>query len=309
MDLRRVDLNLLVILDQVLREGHVTRASVALSMSQPAVSNAVNRLRRLLSDPLLVRTGRSVKLTPFAEALRPKIRAVLTEVEQTLTARPTFDPKQDERTFTLAATDYMTVVLLRSVIESLAVKAPNVRIVVIPVQQDYEAQLREDREDLIFMPVQPAAGLDDINGEHLFFDHFVLALWKQHPRVDVDPESLLREEPYLAWRSQGPSAFYDHLRDMKILLRKDVRLESLMTVPFVLSGTRLVTIIHERLVIMLRDATDLVTRPLPTKMPPVSQRMFWHPRRSEDAGHQWLRRTVLQAAAELSPTTSRPFAP
>lgn len=296
MDLRRVDLNLLVILDQVLREEHVTRASVALSMSQPAVSNAMNRLRQLLGDPLLVRTGRSVQLTPFAQALQPRIRAVLAEIEHTLMARPTFDPTTDHRTFTLAATDYLTVVLLRSVIESLATKAPNVRIVVHPVKENYNAQLQEDQEDLIFLPSQYEVEIEGIPSEHLFFDHFVLALWRDHPRADADPAILLSDEPYLSWRTLGPSAFDENLRNLNIPLRKDLTTESLMTVPFLLSGTRLVTVIHERLAVMLGDTTSVITKPLPTEMPLVSQRMFWNPRRSEDAAHRWLRETVLDTA-------------
>ncbi len=299
MNLRTVDLNLLVVLDEVLRENHVSRAATALSMSQPAVSSAINRLRRILGDPLLVRTGRTLRPTPFAEALKPRIRSILAEIEQTLTARPTFDPATDDRTFRLAATDYLAMVLLRRVVESLTNLAPRVRIVVSPVAQDYGSQLSEDKEDLLFLPAEIATELNSFPGMPLFLDRFVLAMWSGHPRRDDDPNRLVSEEPYLSWRAHGPSSPDRHLERLDVPVRTEMSTESLMTAPFLLRGTRLVTVIHERLAAAVADAADIVTRPLSLDIPPITQRMFWHSRRTEDRGHQWLRSTVLSAAEEV----------
>lgn len=296
MNLRTVDLNLLVVLDEVLREGHVTRAAAALSMSQPAVSSAINRLRRLLGDPLLVRTGRTLQPTPFAESLKPKVRSILAEIEQTLTARPTFDPATDERTFRLAATDYLAMVLLRRVVESLTTQAPRLRIVVSPVSQDYGTQLREDTQDLLFLPAEIATELSGFPGKSLFLDRFVLAMWNEHPRRDDDPNRLISEEPYLSWRAHGPSSPDRQLERLGVAVRTEMSTESLMSAPFLLRGTRLVTVIHERLAEALSEAADLTTRPLALDIPPVTQRMFWHSRRTDDLGHEWLRRTVLDVA-------------
>lgn len=311
MDLRRIDLNLLVILDAVLREGHVTRAAQQLSMSQPAVSGAINRLRRLLEDPLLVRTGRTLQCTPFAESLRPKIGSILADIDHALTARPAFDPNEDVRTFSISATDYVTVILLRSVVESLTQHAPKVRIVAGPVHQDYASQLREDKTDLLFLPAEVATSLAGYPGESLFSDRFVLAMCKHHPRVDADPLSLLTEEPYLSWRAHGPSFADRHLRRLEVPLRVEMSTESLMTAPFLLQGTRLVTVIHARLAHVLQKTAGLAIRELPLDVPPVTQRMFWHTRRTADSSHQWLRQKVRDAtermfeAAPLTPLPSQ----
>ncbi|MFG1955454.1 LysR substrate-binding domain-containing protein [Micromonospora sp. NPDC048830] len=301
MDLRRIDLNLLVVLDTILAEQHITRAAARLDMSQPAVSNAVNRLRRMLDDPLLVRTGRTLQTTPYADALRPKVRSILADIEQTLTTRPTFEPASDARTFSIAATDYITVILLRHLVGMLAKQAPNIRLVVGPVHEDYTSQLRQDRVDLLFLPQEIATSIGHFPGESIFVDHFVLAMCREHPaRGTSDPLSLLADEPYLAWRAHGPNSFVDqHLDRLGIARREEMATESLMTAPFLLRGTRLVTMLHARLARELSESAGIAFIPLPLDLPTITQRMYWHSRRTDDVGHQWVRRTVREVAHEL----------
>src|SRR3954462_7765711 len=107
-----VDLNLLVALDALLTERSVTRAGQRVSVTQSAMSGALGRLRGLFGDELLVRSGQTMRLTPFAEALQPKLGAALAQLEETVFSRSTFDPVREQRTFTISATDYTSVVLL-----------------------------------------------------------------------------------------------------------------------------------------------------------------------------------------------------
>src|SRR6476659_3792683 len=106
MDLAAVDLNLLKALDALLRERSVTRAAERLSLTQPSMSAALSRLRALFGDEILVRTGRTMRPTPLAESLEAPVREVLARVEGMLQAGTTFDPRRDERSFTVLATDY-----------------------------------------------------------------------------------------------------------------------------------------------------------------------------------------------------------
>ncbi|MDW3714152.1 LysR family transcriptional regulator [Pseudomonas sp. 2023EL-01195] len=112
MNISTFDLNLLRVLDALLRERNVSRAAERLSLSQPAVSNALNRLRELLGDPLLVRVGRSMQPTPRALALEAPIRTALAQIEQSLVAGEAFDPARSRQRFSIAVTDYVELICM-----------------------------------------------------------------------------------------------------------------------------------------------------------------------------------------------------
>jgi len=128
MNISTFDLNLLRVLDALLRECNVSRAAERLSLSQPAVSNALNRLRVLLDDPLLVRVGRAMQPTPRAQALAGPIRAALQQIEQSLSAGEVFDPAHSKQQFKIAVTDYVELICMPRLIEQLSRLAPGIRI-------------------------------------------------------------------------------------------------------------------------------------------------------------------------------------
>lgn len=128
MNISTFDLNLLRVLDALLRERNVSRAAERLSLSQPAVSNALNRLRDLLDDPLLVRVGRSMQPTPRALALEAPIRDALQRIEQSLSCDAPFDPTSSRQRFRIAVTDYVELILMPRLLNLLAERAPGLRI-------------------------------------------------------------------------------------------------------------------------------------------------------------------------------------
>lgn len=128
MNISTFDLNLLRVLDALLRERNVSRAAERLSLSQPAVSNALNRLRDLLDDPLLVRVGRSMQPTPRALALEAPIRDALQRIEQSLSGDAPFDPASSRQRFRIAVTDYVELILMPRLLNLLAERAPGLRI-------------------------------------------------------------------------------------------------------------------------------------------------------------------------------------
>ena len=119
MNLRSIDLNLLVSLDALLNESSVSRAADRMRVGQPAMSATLARLRALFDNPLLVRVGRELRLTPFAEALREPLAEVLAGIEAVVNAGVAFDPATSSRTFTVMASDYVALVLLRPLMERL----------------------------------------------------------------------------------------------------------------------------------------------------------------------------------------------
>lgn len=128
MNISTFDLNLLRVLDALLRERNVSRAAERLALSQPAVSNALNRLRDLLDDPLLVRVGRAMQPTPRALELEGPIRAALRQIEESLSEGTRFDPASSRQRFTIAMTDYAEMLLMPRLLPRLAEQAPGVRL-------------------------------------------------------------------------------------------------------------------------------------------------------------------------------------
>lgn len=301
MDLRRVDLNLLVSLDALLRERHVTLAAKRMSVSQPAMSSSLARLRALLGDPLLVRAGRGLVLTSFAEGLREPLSNILESIDLVLTDRPRFDPAVDKRTFTIAASDYITLVMLREVVARLSKVAPGVRLHVQPVLSDYVDHLRQDTIDLIVLPLEVAEDVGDMSRATLFIDRFVCAAGKDSP---IDTSSLTVEEfsrlPYIAYRVNGePSNVDRQLDELGIPRSVEMTTESFLIAPFMLSGTGFIAMLHERLAQAVGDIAGIVLFEPPVALRPITQSLFWHPRRTDDPAHRWLRELLVEVAQEV----------
>lgn len=127
-DLRRVDINLIMILDAILTEQHLTRAGERLGISQPAVSGALARLRRIYNDPLLARSGGSLELTPKAEAIRPLVREARLQILRTFELSPTFDPKHSTRKFLISASDYVLSYLTSPLLIAFGREAPGATV-------------------------------------------------------------------------------------------------------------------------------------------------------------------------------------
>jgi DNA-binding transcriptional LysR family regulator len=299
--LAHVDLNLLVALDVLLAERSVTRAAERLSLSQPAVSGTLARLRVLFGDELLLRTGRAMRPTPFAETLEAPLREALARVEDTVFARPGFDPAEAERSFTVLATDYIALVLLRPLLEALTLEAPNVRVRVQATGLGaLSARLLRGEIDLALLPenLTRATGLPSAT---LFEDRFVGAVWREHPEIGarIDTEDLARL-PYLTYRQGDVRSNADaHLEALGIGRAADTTIESFLLGAFMLRGTRSVTFLQERLVRELAGAAAIRAVEPPVPLPPLVEAMCWHPRAANDPAHRWLRERIARLAADL----------
>ena len=152
--LRRTDLNLIPALCALLDQRHVTRAAETLGIGQPAMSAALARLRRIFDDPLLVRRGRTLELTPLGQALVEPVHDVLAGLEHLLTTTPAFDPTTDHRSFTIAASDYVTLVLLQPLLADLNRQAPKLEVNVVPVNLSTPSAVERAQIDLAIVPTQ-----------------------------------------------------------------------------------------------------------------------------------------------------------
>ena len=280
LSLAGVDLNLLLALDALLQERSVTRAGARLSLSQSSMSGALARLRLLFDDDLLLREGRSMRLTPRAETLREPTRQIIAQIEAMVTSRTSFDPRQHSRSFVVLATDYAALVLMREVMRILAVEAPGVRLrLESPGLLDHSALLRAGEIDLAIIPAGATAhtGLPWVPVLH---DRFVAAVWRENVGV-TDPLTMerFRTLPYLSYRVGQQVTVVDRVMEQIGQPRQpDAVVESFVLGALLLRGTRQVTFLQERLARELESAAELRLLQPPFEIPPLVETMSWHPR-------------------------------
>lgn len=193
MNIYSFDLNLLRVLDALLRERNVSRAAERLSLSQPAVSNALNRLRELLDDPLLVRVGRAMQPTPRALSLEAPIRDALQQIEHTLNAGDFFDPATSRQRFVIAVTDYVELICMPPLMAHLAKVAPGIQLGV----QHLTPSLPAEALDNGAIDLAVGRFLDVPTRFHTrrwASETLQVALRKQHPLIegDLDLTTFLR---------------------------------------------------------------------------------------------------------------------
>ncbi|HEX6744864.1 MAG TPA: LysR family transcriptional regulator, partial [Solirubrobacteraceae bacterium] len=182
MNLGGLDLNLLVALDALLSERSVTRAAQRVGLSQPGMSNALGRLRRLLDDPLLVRQGSTLVPTARAEALIGPVQEALEIIRRALDVPAGFDPATDRRSFRLSCSDYSVLMVIGPLVRALAAEAPGVLVEVLPRLADAGRALLNGDVDLVIEPPE-IMGDTDLESLRLWDDRWECCVWEGNTRV------------------------------------------------------------------------------------------------------------------------------
>ncbi|WP_173940187.1 LysR family transcriptional regulator [Pseudomonas sp. GW456-12-10-14-LB2] len=293
-DLRRIDLNLLVILDALLSEQHVTRAAERLHLSQPAVSHALARLRDLLGDPLLVRAGSGLVPTARALELAAPLAEILAQV-QSLLAPNTFDPASARRTFRLAMSDYGAAIILPGLIRTLRAEAPGIDL------QISHASREGMVEGLLNGDIDLAAGvLPELPGElrsmPLFKERYVCLLDRHSLPADGQldlPTYLSRPHVLLEMRGSGTPEIERTLTALRERRRVAISLPHWSVAPQFISGTDLILTVASRALNEVDDQSLIVVPP-PFEIAPFTFVSAWHKRRGGDQALNWLNRRIEQ---------------
>lgn len=298
MDLRRYDLNLLVTLEALLDEGSVTGAARRLNLSQSAVSAALDRLRHVFADPLLVRVGNRMEATPFASKLQGPLKTALASVSLTLALPRRFDPATARLNLRLGVSDYLGILLLPGLYRLLAREAPGISIAVIskPVDEAI-ARLVAGEVDLA-TAVDPPEGRDLFNAP-LMQETFDCVMRSDHPlaRTRLSVARLL-EYPHVAATAHGTSAaIVDKAFAARGLRRQvPVSVSLFSTILALLAESDLVAFLPTRLCRVHAHHFGLVSRKPPLPIPSYTLSLVWHRRTAHDPAHAWLREHVIGLA-------------
>jgi LysR family nod box-dependent transcriptional activator len=302
MRLETADLNLLVALDALLSERNVTRAAARVGLSQPGMSSALARLRKLFDDPLLVREGTQLVPTARAASLVRPMRDALDLIQHALDERVGFDPATDECTVRVSCSDYSVLMLIGPLVRRLAAEAPGVTIQVQPRAADAARLLRDGETDLVIEPVE-IMGAAALPTQRLFVDRWLCCVWDGNTQVDdvMTLETYLRLGHVLySMGKDAPIALVDaHLERIDVPRRVEFTVESFLLAPVLLEGTDLVTLVLERAVPLLSRTADIRLLEPPLDLPPITQSLWWMPSRTSDPAHSWVRARIAEIAAGL----------
>jgi DNA-binding transcriptional LysR family regulator len=294
-------LNLLVALDALLRECNVTQAGNRLNLSQPAMSGALARLRSHFQDELLVPVGRRMMRTPLAEQLVKPLQDLLLRARTTLETRAVFDPASSTRHLTIAASDYVVVILLVDALRRARHQAPRVTFDLRPLGPRVAEALESAELDFLIAP----AGTDHEShpSEVLFEDTFTCMAWVGNSSLGetLTPDEYLSLGHVVVNVGQDPVGNVDetYLRSTKRRRRVEISTSSFFLAPQLVVGTDRIATVTTRLALRYTDILPLRLVPLPIEIPPLVELLHWHRARSQDPAHLWFRQVLRESVAAL----------
>ncbi|WP_210438984.1 LysR family transcriptional regulator [Nocardioides xinjiangensis] len=289
-----MDWNLIPILEALLVERNVSRAARRLGMSQPAVSNALARLRRQFGDELLVRRAGGYELTPLAEHLALATRGAMEAMSAVSAASTEFDPATSTRLFRIAASDYVQMVLGPGLLADITPLAPRARVAFLAPFSD---QFNSDEElventDGWLAPREVMPGHEHTGGAA---DRWVCVVDQDHPTIGGD--LTLRDAAAHPWvvpavRGKTLRLHLDGLAPHGVEPVVEVSTEAFASVPFLIGGTCRIGLVQESLARRLAAVANVRVLECPWPVQPLQLTFWWDPKKDGDLGHAWLRDVV-----------------
>ncbi|MBY6163528.1 LysR family transcriptional regulator [Mameliella alba] len=306
MDFARIDLNLLVVFDTLMRERHVTRAASSIGLTQSATSSALGRLRQLFQDDLFVRSTQGMLPTPRAEELAPDIAEILTRLRALDAGEARFDPAALEMRVTIGMSDYVSLLLAPPLLALLERQAPGVRLRIEPVSaRSLLSQIDSGHCDLAidFCPEVPGWA----QHKPLFFDDYVCMVSQGGRYADVDltlPVYAAAHHCQVTIGHSKPSEIDERLADLGLHRDIAARVPSFLLAPFIVTQSDLVSTLPRMLAQRFADLLPVVLKPLPLQASQFGPDLIWHRRTDKDPAHLWLRRQIARVAADQTAADS-----
>jgi len=311
MNISKIDLNLLIYLDVLLREKNVTRAANQLNITQPAMSNGLKRLRNLFNDPILVRTSDGMVPTERARTLAPTIRKILLELEEALQGEEEFNEKSSSRVFRIMASDYAASTLLPELLKLLNKNAPNVTI---DIMTPSDVTFHDVEAGKIDMAINRFDELpQSFHQKSIWIDSFSCLLSAENPVVDQ-----FNLDAYLAakhvWVSKtgfgvGVGMNPDDVQKLgwvdeslaKIGKQRDIKVFTRnyhVSMQLAHEDNLIATLPTKAAMLHKNDNSYIILEP-PFEIPEMELKMIWSPLLHHDASHIWFRQLVIEAAKQV----------
>jgi DNA-binding transcriptional LysR family regulator len=291
MNLRSVDLNLLVIFDALMAERHVTRAATRIAMSQPAMSNALSRLRHIFKDELFIRTAGRMEPTPRALELGASVQQILRQAERLMSTDLAFDPQKSDKQFTLRMSDLIGYLALPGITQQIRAQAPRIslNIVHLPPDETVKALEADELDIAMSMDLRHSKA---ILAAPLFEDRMCCVMDRQHPltRGALTMARFLKFPHVRVSMSPTDIRFVDNvLADRGLHREVALNIPHWLLLPPTLLSTDLVAVVSGKLADQLVKDPRIAAKALPFDSKPFNWHMYWHRRYDKSPAHLWLR--------------------
>lgn len=298
MHISKVDLNLFVVLEAIYAEGSITRASLKMNLTQPAISHALNRLRQLFDDPLFERQGHVMTPTPLTRSIIEPVRRALRGFEVTLTGAARFDTASSERSFSLGVRDVLEASVLAPLMAGITQEAPSVTLNTLQVsRRELESELAAGTLDAAIDILLPLS--NDIRRAQLGGDKTVVLVRRGHPLVKrrkLTLETYLQlEHIQTSSRRRGPGLEDVELSRQGLQRRIRLRCQHYFAACRVVSETDLALTMPERLARIVNQQFNNQLLPFPLEMPSLDIYLYWHASVDSDPANLWLREQIAAA--------------
>jgi DNA-binding transcriptional LysR family regulator len=296
MDFRGLDLNLLVLLDALAQDPNQTRVAKSLKISQPTVSASLAKLRKILKDDLIVKSGGQFRPTPRLQSLGPSIKQILNILNEEVVGQEAFNPQGETRPLIIATSDIGEMMLLPGLIGKMKSVAPDASIRSLVVKpSELEAALGEGKVDLA-VGYFPDLTQATIVQQQLFEHGFVCLVRHDHPEIrdSLSLEQFLRcDHIVVSHEGRSQEIFENNLKSLGLTRRAAVQVPHFMSVPFLVSSSDLMVTVPRIMGMRFSShGLKMFDPPMPTPMIQVKQ--FWHRRFSGNPRSIWMRGLMIQ---------------
>lgn len=306
MQLSHLDLNLLVALDALLTECSITGAGRRVHLTQSAMSGALGRLREYFNDELLTPVGRKMVRTALGERLTEPVRGILLKIKETINLIPTFDPSTSNRTFSLMMSDYVSTILMPTVLSRVQAIAPHVKFEILSNDFSHPMEILE-RADIDFI-IMPSVYLHKSHPSlRLFDDDYVCVVWAENELVkhEISTELYLQLGHISLQFGREVTPMVDDFLYAKF---GDARRIEVLALNFnsliqYVVGTHRISIVHRRLASYYAGRHPIRLVAPQFILPTITESIQWHSCFNEDPGSVWLRTLLLEVANQVGPVT------
>ncbi|MFZ6773759.1 LysR family transcriptional regulator [Undibacterium sp. SXout7W] len=295
-----IDLNLLVVFQEVYQDRQISSVARKLGLSQPAVSNALARLRRHFGDELFVRTAAGMQPTALAQQLAEPVALALNHITQALNRQESFDPATSHRHFTIAMTDVGEVYFMPILAERLHTLAPQLQLSTVRASEiDLKTEMESGRVDLAIGAFDHLS--DAWYQRRLFRQQYVCMFRQQHPLAGdkLTLKNFLSAQHLIVASKENPYARVNQsLEKAGIAASAHLRVPHFVAVPYIVSHHDLLVTVPQKLAERSAAPFGLTYVKPPLRLPSLQTNMFWHRRYNQDAGNQWLRSFISERFVE-----------